>query len=119
MIYRRANRSTNKFNAKGRRYNGHWFDSTGEMNYAINLDWRIKAKEIKSYTRQHKIDLRVNGIHITNYFCDFRVVTKSGGVEFHEYKGAVTDVFTIKWRLLQALLNEIEPGAEMILIKHQ
>lgn len=113
-------KSTNKYNAKGRRYNGQWFDSTGEMNYAQELDWRIKAKDIQSYTRQHKIDLRVNGVHITNYFCDFRVINKHGGIEFHEYKGLSTEPFQIKWRLLQALLKEIEPdGAEMILIKHR
>ena len=112
-------KSTNKYNAKGRRYNGQWFDSTGEMNYAVELDWRIKAGELQSYQRQYKIDLTVNGVHITNYFVDFRVIDKHGAVQFHEYKGVSTETFIIKWRLLQALLNEIEPGAEMILIKHQ
>lgn len=112
-------KSSNKFNAKSTTYNDQFFHSKGEAGYAMELDWRIKAGEIKSYTRQHKIDLKVNGVHICNYFVDFRVINKHGGIEFHEYKGVSLEAFEIKWRLLQATIDDVEPGAELILIKHK
>lgn len=111
-------KSNNKFNAKSTRYNDQFFHSKGEAGYCMELDWRIKAGEIQSYTRQHKIDLKVNGVHICNYYVDFRVVNKHGGIEFHEYKGLSLEAFEIKWRLLQATIDDVEPGAELVLIKH-
>lgn len=118
MTYFKRN-SNNKFNAKSTRYNDQFFHSKGEAGYCAELDWRIKAGEIKSYTRQHKIELKVNGVHITNYYVDFRVIDKHGAVSYHEYKGMSTPDFLIKWRLFQALINEIDPGADLILIQHK
>lgn len=118
MAYRQIY-STNKFNAKRQDYNGKWYHSKGEAAYAAELDWLQKAGEIKSWERQVKIDLKVNGIHITNYFVDFKVITKDGIVQYHEYKGVETPDFIIKWNLLHALIDEIDPGAELILIKHK
>jgi len=111
-------KSTNKFRSVKTEYGGNLFHSKGEAGYAMELDWRIKAGDIKSYERQVKIDLTVNGVHICNYFVDFKVINKHGGVEYHEYKGAVLALFMLKWRLFQALINEIDPGAELIVIKH-
>lgn len=111
-------KSSNKFKAVKQEYNGNWFHSKGEAAYCQELDWRIKAGEIKSYERQVKIELNVNGVHICNYYVDFKVINKHGGVEYHEYKGFVTMEWQIKWRLFQALINEIDKGAELIVIKH-
>ena len=77
----------------------------------------MKAGEIKEIIPQYKIDLRVNGLHITNYFCDFKIILSDGSVQFIEAKGMVLPLFQIKWRLLEALINEIEPGAELIVVK--
>lgn len=112
-------KSNNKFNAKSTRYNDQFFHSKGEAGYCMELDWRIKAGEIKSYERQYKVDLTVNGVHITNYYCDFRVIDKYDAVSYHEYKGVSTPDFLIKWRLFQALIGEIDPGAELVLIQHK
>lgn len=96
------------------------FDSAGERNYCEQLDWRIKAGEIQGYERQVKIDLAVNGIHICAYYADFLVTGKHGEKEIHEYKGFMTSAFILKWRLLQALQNELFPeGVELIIIKHK
>jgi hypothetical protein len=114
----RITKSPNKFNAKGTNYDGKFYHSKGEAEYAMYLDWQVKAKEIKSWERQVKLDLRVNGIHITNYFIDFKVLTKHDSVQFIEYKGMVTPEWQMKWNLLHALINEIEPGAELIIVKH-
>lgn len=111
-------KASNKFNAKGRNYNGQWYHSTGEMNYAQELDWRLKAGDIKSWERQVKIDLKVNGKHITNYFVDFKIIHLDDSVEYVEYKGYETVDWKMKWDLFNALLPEIDPGATLTVVKH-
>lgn len=111
-------RKKNKYNAKGRNYNGRFYDSTMEAKYAEELDWLIKSGDVKEWKPQVKIDIRVNGVHITNYFCDFRVVTKDDTIQYHEVKGMVLPLWAMKWKLLQVLKDELlEPGAELIVIK--
>lgn len=110
---------SNKYRAKKQEYDGKWYHSRGEAAYAQELDWREKAGEIKSWERQVKIELKVNGILITNYYVDFLVVTKDGTRQYHEYKGYKTADFILKWRLFQALIDEIDPGAELVLIQHK
>jgi len=103
----------NKFNAKKQNYNGKNYDSQKEANYAMELDWRKKAGEIKKITPQYKLDLTVNGIHIANYFMDFKVELIDGTIEMHEVKGFETDLWRIKWRLAKAIFTEFR----FILIK--
>jgi hypothetical protein len=112
-------KSSNKFSAKKQEYDGKFYHSKGEAAYAQELDWRIKAGEIKSWDRQVKIPLRVNGVLICNYYVDFKVITKHDSVEYHEYKGFETSEWRMKWQLFTALLSEIDPGAELIVIKHK
>ena len=64
-----------------------------------------------------KIDIRVNGKHITNYFIDFRVGYTDGRIELIEVKGFATPEWILKFRLTEALLEEIEPGAKLVLVK--
>lgn len=118
-MYRQI-KSKNKYNAKSTNYNGMKFDSKGEAGYCEQLDWRIKAGEIQGYERQVKIPLKVNGVLIFNYIADFVVTGKHGEKEIHEYKGLRLPLFDAKWKLLQALQNEIFPeGVELIIIQHQ
>lgn len=112
-----SNKRTNKFNAKKTQYGGRYYDSILEANYAEQLDWRIKAKEVKEWIPQFKIELSVNGIHIVNYYVDFKVILSDNSIEFHEVKGCETDLWKMKWRLTQALLDQIEPGSRLILVK--
>lgn len=110
--------SKNKFNAKKQEYAGRWYHSKKEASYAAQLDWQIKAGEITEWKPQHKIDLKVNGIHICNYFIDFRAVKKDGTVQYIEVKGFETAEWQIKWKILLAIKNEtLEPGCELIVIK--
>lgn len=118
MQYRQI-KSSNKFKAKKQDYGGKWYHSKGEAAYAEELDWRIKSGEIKSWDRQVKIPLRVNGVLICNYYVDFKVITKHDSVEYHEYKGFETAEWKMKWQLFTALLSEIDPGAELVVIKHR
>lgn len=107
----------NKFNATSQTYGGKRYDSKLEATHAMELDWLKKSGEVKDWQRQVKIDLRVNGKHITNYFCDFRVEYTNGLVAYHECKGMVLPLWQMKWALFEALIDEIEPGAELVVIK--
>lgn len=101
-----TNRYQNKYNNQSQKYNGRIYHSRKEAAYALELDWRKKAKEVKDVIPQYKISIDVNGIHIANYFIDFKVILTSGRVEYHEVKGFETDVWRMKWKLCQALFPE-------------
>ena len=45
-----------KYNNKRFYYNGNWYDSTKEAKYAMQLDLRVKAKEIVKWERQVPIE---------------------------------------------------------------
>lgn len=110
-------RTKGKYNNRTKQYRGRTYDSIREANHAEELDWRIKAGEIKEVIPQFKISLDVNGKHICNYYVDFKVIMMDGSVQFHEVKGMELPVWQLKWKLTEALLDEIEPGAELIVIK--
>ena len=93
----------NKFNAKSCYYNGRRYDSKLEASYAIELDWRKKAGEIKEIVPQYKIDIRINNNHICNYYMDFKLIMPDGTIEMHEVKGMETDLWRFKWRSAKAL----------------
>lgn len=93
----------NKFNAIKQTYNGYSYDSRMEARYAAQLDLLIKAGEVQKWERQHKISIDVNGVHIANYYIDFKVWKTDGSVEYHEVKGAETALWRLKWKLSQAL----------------
>jgi hypothetical protein len=107
----------NKYNNTPQLYNGNRYDSKKEAEFAKELDLRVKGKDLKSWERQVKIPLTVNGKHITNYYIDFKLTNKDGSIEFVEIKGFETETWRLKWKLFEALIDEIEPGAELIVIK--
>lgn len=106
-----------KYGNNSQVYNGRRYDSKREAAYAMDLDYRKRAGEIKEWLPQFKIDLRVNGRHITNYYVDFKVIMADGSIQFHEVKGLIIQPWPIKWALLEALKDEIEPGCELLVIK--
>lgn len=109
----------NKYNAKSTSYGGYNYDSKKEAEYAMNLDWKIKAKIITKFERQCKLDLRVNDIHICNYFIDFKVFFPDGHVEYVEVKGFPTDLWKMKWKITEAIFDELTEGedARLVLVK--
>lgn len=110
-------RSKSKYGNKTKIYNGRTYDSIREANHAEELDWRKKAGEIKEIIPQHRISIDVAGVHICNYFVDFKVILKDDSVEYHEVKGFETETWRLKWKLFSALLDEIDKGAELIVIR--
>ena len=107
----------NKYKAEKQTFNGRSYHSKKEADYAAQLAWRMKAGEIKEIIPQYKLDIRVNGKHITNYFIDFKIILADDSVELIEVKGFATDLWRLKWKLTEALLDEIEPGAKLVLVK--
>ena len=96
----------NKFRAVKQSYNGHLYDSKLEAKYASRLDLLIKAKEVQKWERQYKISIDVNGVHISNYFIDFKVWLTDGSIEYHEVKGMLLPTWKLKWKLVHALYPE-------------
>lgn len=117
VTWKSAYRKKGKYGNKSQTYNGRTYHSIREANHAEELDWRIKAGEIKEVIPQHKIDLKVAGVHICNYYIDFKVILKDDSVEYHEVKGFETETWRLKWKLFEALLDEIDKGAALIIIK--
>lgn len=115
-----GSRTHNKYKAKSQYYNGQFYHSTGEMNYAQELDLRKKAGDIRDWDRQVKIELRVNGIFIANYFMDFLVTHNDGTKELIEYKGIAIPLWELKFNLLKALRYELYPdGIIITIVKHR
>lgn len=106
-----------KYNSTRVVYNGNTYQSKAEAEWAAVLDFMKQTKQIKRWTRQHRLSLESDGVHITNYFIDFRVVTNEGKIELHEVKGYQTQLWEQKWNLAKAQLQELEPGAKLCLIK--
>ena len=119
MIKKHTVRRQNKYGNKKQTYNGYNYDSVKEANYAIDLDWRIKAKEVKSWSRQHKFELYINEIFICKYYIDFRVELTDGTIEYVEVKGFSTDLWKLKWKITEAIFEELTKGenAKLILVK--
>ena len=106
-----------KYNAQSTYYDGIKFDSKFECKYYQDLLWKQKAGEIAKIEVHYKLELKVNGIKICNYAIDFRVTNSDGSVTYIETKGVETYDWRIKWNLFMALLPEIDPGAEAMVVK--
>lgn len=100
----------NKFGAVKQTYGNYSYDSKLEAQWAADLDLLVSAKELKSWDRQHKWDLYVQGKKICRYTIDFRTVTVDGIVQYIEVKGAQDYAFQIRWKLVQALFDELTEG---------
>ena len=103
----------NKYGANKKEYNGRYYHSQLEAKVAQDLDWRLKAKDIKEVIPQFKISLDVNGKHIANYFVDFKVIHNDNSIEYIEVKGLELEVWRLKWLLFEALLPNLHPNEEV------
>jgi len=98
-------------------YDGYHYDSKLEAMYAKELDLRIKAKDIKSWDRQVKLDLRANDIHICNYFVDFKVFHNDGSEELVEVKGYPTALWKLKVKIMEATYLHANPHITYTVVK--
>lgn len=107
----------NKFNAKKQTFGGVTYDSGLEARVAEDLEFQRLAGELVEIKRQVKIPLMVNGVLITNYYCDFLVTDKHGQRKYIEAKGLELALWKIKKKLFLSLLPEIDNGATFEMIK--
>lgn len=99
-------RNKSKYNNKTCGYNNSIYDSKLEKKFAMDLDLRVAAGEIKSWERQVKISLDVNKKHICNYYIDFIINHNDGSEEYTEIKGFPTEVWKLKWKLFNAIYGD-------------
>jgi len=102
-------------NAKKQTYNNQKYDSKLEVGYAQELDLRLKAKDIKGWEAQKQLDLIVNEYIVCNYRIDFVVYHNDGITEYVEMKGVPTALWSLKWKLFEALYSEL-PNTKLTVI---
>lgn len=102
-------------------FNGRIYHSKKEAGYAKILETLKKAsrkeERVVHIVPQYKIDLKVNGKHICNYYMDFYVEYADGGKKFIEVKGFQTDIWRLKWKILEAIQPIEYPDIELEIIK--
>ena len=103
----------NKYRNIKTMYNGVLYDSMREASYAQELDLRVRAKDIITWSGQPKFPIVVNGQKICTYIADFEVINKDGSVDYIDVKGVSTAVFKLKWKLVKALY----PGMNFKIVK--
>lgn len=102
--------------AKKQEYNGFRYDSGFEASYAMELDLRVKAKDIERYDRQVNLSLEVNGYAVCTYRIDFIIHHLDGTLEYVECKGYQTDVWKLKWKLFEALYTD-KPDVKLTIVQ--
>jgi hypothetical protein len=92
-----------KYNAIRSVYNGYPYDSKFEAAYAMQLEWRVKAGEIKAWDRQFPIEIRnpKTGELLRRHKVDFCVHENDGSFTLAETKGFETR----DWKMIR---DEIE-----------
>ena len=111
MIEKRGN----KYKAEKQTYNDRSYHSKKEADYAVNLDWRMKAGEIKEITPQYKLDLRINGKHWRNYYIDFKVINSDSTVDYIEVKGFATEAWKQKFDVTKIIFDDLTEGEHAFL----
>jgi hypothetical protein len=93
-------------NAKKTIYKEKIYDSKFEAGHAMYLDSLKAQGKIRSWVRQVAFPLVVNGVKIAEYWADYVVVTSDGRKQVHETKGFRTQIFNMKWKLMDALYSD-------------
>ena len=111
--------SGNKYHARSTEYSGRVYHSKLEAAYAAELDLRVMAHDIERWEPQRRLDLKVNGKHITTYIIDFIVYYNDGSREFVEVKGLEMELWRLKWKILEATFDEFKkhPDDRLLVIK--
>lgn len=116
-MYSKKYQTRNKYKAVKQTFNGRSYHSKKEAQYAQTLHLRKLAGEIKEIIPQYKLALYVKGKLICNYYIDFKVVLPDDRVQLIEVKGFPTALWKLKWKLTEALLEELDSNAELILVQ--
>ena len=88
-----------KYHARPTTYNGRVYHSMQEARYAEELDYRVKAGEVRWWCRQAEFPLP-GGVF---YRCDFLEVWADGSVHVIDVKGISTPVYKLKKKQVESL----------------
>ena len=128
MAYYQSYRGGNKYKNVKRTYNNITYDSCLEASKAQELDLRLKAKDIKGWKRQVKIEInfvknknkkweltntptselvnqKVEYRHFRNYFMDFVIENNDGSLEYNEQKGMELEIWRMKFFLTEMMFD--------------
>lgn len=98
----------NKYGAKKTEFNGHKYDSKFEAGIAAELELQKKAREIKDYDRQFKVEMwvyREDGVKAfkVTHKVDFRAHENDGSYTLIEAKGMILPDYKWRRKLLEHL----------------
>lgn len=106
-----------KYNSTRTEYNGRWYDSGAEAQYAAELDMRMRAGEIEAWVPQKRFEFVVNGVYICSHKVDFELTMSDGTIELHEVKGRESEDWRIRKNLLLATIVNPNPNMTYQVIK--
>lgn len=113
---------SNKYGARRTEFNGKKYDSKFEAGVAQELELRKRAKDIKDYDTQYRIDAWAYRKDGTRAFCvkhkvDFRLHLNDGSYELLEAKGVETADYRMRRRFLEELWLPEHPDHIYTVIK--
>lgn len=85
---------------------GFWFDSKKEAQYYGTLKMKVKAGDIKTFRRQVRYRIVINGVKITTYVADFVEECWDGSKRIIDVKSEFTRTlapYRMKRQLMLAL----------------
>jgi hypothetical protein len=106
-----------KYGAIRTEVHGITFDSKGESGRYMELQTLQKIGQIYDLQLQVKYEIFAHDSKICTYIADFVYQDVGGCTVIEDFKGVVTAVFKLKWKLLQAQYREdIDAGNLRFLI---
>lgn len=96
----------NKYGAKRTEYNGRFYMSKKEANYAKHLEYLKHAHDLKDRVIeiQYQVPFQIvmNKKNICKYVCDFIVFWGDGRKTIIDVKGMRTSIYILKKKLVEA-----------------
>jgi len=114
----------NKYGAQKSEFNGYKYDSKFEASVAQDLELRKKAKDIKDYERQFKVEMWAYNRHgkpamKKSHRVDFRIHHNDGGFELLEAKGVETRDYQERRRWLETFWLPEHPDHTYTVVKQR
>lgn len=117
-------RRVNKYGAIKTEYDGHKYDSKFEASVARDLDIRLRAGEIKDWSRQYKVEMWAYNCHgqramKVSHKVDFRVHENDGSFTLLEAKGVETADYKMRRNWLEAFWLPENPDHVYMVVKER
>jgi hypothetical protein len=92
----------NKFNAERKEVNGRIYDSTGESDRAVELQWLLQLGKLSELKYQVRFEIipKQPGEQAAYYVADFTYIDEDGSYVVEDMKGHRTAVYLLKRKLM-------------------